>query len=91
MRCFKNKPGRTNRCVRSGFVCNRNVFRLFWALFGGFSGMVTDGRTNRPSYRDAMNDDLSDLPPVFKAIRIGSECYHDDRHGDICLKIACDP
>ena len=40
-----------------------------------------------------MNDGLSDLPPVFKAIRIGPECYHnhDDRHGDICLKIACDP
>ena len=70
---------------------------LFWALFGGFSGMVTDertdirtyGRTDRPSYRDAMND----VPPVFKAIRIGLECYHnhDDRHGDICLRIACDP
>ena len=83
------------------FGMRLHVFRLFWALFGGFLGMETDrrtdirtnGRTDRPSYRDAMNDDLSDLPPVFKAIRIGSECYHnhDDRHGDICLKIACDP
>ena len=53
----------------------------------------TYGRTDRPSYRDAINDDLSDVPPVFKAIITGSECYHnhDDRHGDICLKNACDP
>ena len=42
----KNKPGRANRCVRSGSVCNRNVLRLFWALFGGFFRMVTDGHTD---------------------------------------------
>ena len=26
---------------------------LFWALFSGFSGMLTDIRTDKPSYRDA--------------------------------------
>ena len=41
-----NKPGRANRCVRSGSVCNRNVFSPFWALIGGFAWMLRDGHTD---------------------------------------------
>ena len=44
-----NKPGRANRCVRSGSVCNHNVFCRFWAFFGGNrrTDGHTDGRTDR--------------------------------------------
>ena len=71
--------------------CFGRFLVVFWEWYR--TDGQTYGRMDRPSYRDAINDDLSDVPPVFKAIRIGSECYHnhDDRHGDICLKKACDP
>ena len=41
----KNKPGRANRCVRSGFVYEINAFQWYWAGFGGFALVLTDGRT----------------------------------------------
>ena len=43
---YGNKPGRVIRCVPQ-------VIQAQIAVFGGFSLMVTDGRTERPFYRDA--------------------------------------
>ena len=48
-----NKPGRANRCVRSGSVCNCNVLRLFSQNGNGRMDGHTNGRMDRPSYGDA--------------------------------------